>query len=45
MTLFVRAQAMTFFTKTRQSAIALGLFALALLGSAGLYLTRDSGQA
>src|ERR1700686_3828314 len=45
MTLFVRAKAMSFLTKTRQSGIALGLLVLALLGSAGLYLTRDSGQA
>ena len=36
---------MSFLTKTRQSGMALALLFLALLGSAGLYLTRDSGQA
>ena len=45
MTLFVLAKAMSFLTKTRQSGMALGLLVLALLGSAGLYWTRDSGQA
>ena len=45
MTLVVLARAMSFLSKTWQSGIALGLLVLALLGSAGLYLTRDSGQA
>jgi small-conductance mechanosensitive channel len=45
MTLFVLAETMSLFTQTRQSGIALGLLLLALLGTAGLYWTRDSGQA
>ena len=36
---------MSLLNKTRQSGIALGLLVLALLGTAGLYWTRDSGQA
>ena len=45
MTLFVVAETMSLFSKTRQSGMALGLLVLALLGIAGLYWTRDSGQA
>ena len=45
MALFVLVKAMSFLTKTRRSGMALGLLFLALLGIAGLYLTRDSGQA
>ncbi len=45
MTLLVLAETMSWFTKTRQSGMALGLLLLVLLGTAGLYWTRDSGQA